>query len=246
MVMGNCVTTYLGTVDYQSTWDLQRHLAAAKLPNIFLLLEHSHTITLGRRGARNDIRASKESLDAKAISVHDIDRGGEVTYHGPGQLIGYPILDLRSIGKGPLEYVRALELILLLSLRDFGISANLIDGKTGVWVNDQKIAAIGVKVSKGVTTHGFALNINTDLNYFDLIVPCGMPDCRVTSIKQVLGSAVDIKHVISSIVNHFEQTMALKCVMLDQEQFYEMIEVPFQSDGMHTQISKKSSGVANE
>ena len=90
------------------------------------------------------------------------------------------------------------------------------------------------------------MNINTDLNYFDLIVPCGMPDCRVTSIKQVLGSAVDIKHVISSIVNHFEQTMALKCVMLDQEQVDEMIEVPFQSDGMHTQISKKSSGVANE
>jgi len=246
MVMGSCVTTYLGTVDYQSIWDLQKHLAVAKLPNTFLLLEHPHTITLGRRGAQSDIIASKESLDAKGIAVHDIDRGGEVTYHGPGQLIGYPVLDLRSLGKGPLEYVRSLEQILLLSLSDFGISANLVAGKTGVWVNDQKIAAIGIKVSKGVTTHGFALNINTDLAYFDLIVPCGMPDCRVTSIKQVLGSPVDVNNVIRSVVTHFEQTMALKCVMLDQKEFYEIIEVPFESDGIQTQISKKSSDIGNE
>ena len=232
--MGNCVTTYLGTVDYHSTWDLQRHLATANLSNIFLLLQHPHTITLGRRGAQSDIRASKELLDAKGISVHHIDRGGEVTYHGPGQLIGYPILDLRSIGKGPLEYVRALEQIILLSLSNFGISANLIDGKTGVWVNDQKIAAIGIKVSKGVTTHGFALNINTILKHFDLIVPCGMPDCRVTSIAEILGVPVNVENVIKSVVSNFEETMGLKCVMLDQKQFYKTIINPAQGDPVLT------------
>ena len=232
--MGNCVTTYLGTVDYHSTWDLQRHLATANLSNIFLLLQHPHTITLGRRGAQSDIRASKELLDAKGISVHHIDRGGEVTYHGPGQLIGYPILDLRSIGKGPLEYVRALEQIILLSLSNFGISANLIDGKTGVWVNDQKIAAIGIKVSKGVTTHGFALNINTTLKHFDLIVPCGMPDCRVTSIAEILGVPVNVENVIKSVVSNFEETMGLKCVMLDQKQIYKTIINPAQGNPVLT------------
>lgn len=219
--MDNCVTTYLGMVDYESTWDLQKHLAASMRSNTFLLLEHPHTITLGRRGVQADIRTSKESLDTMGIAVHHIDRGGEVTYHGPGQLIGYPILDLRSIGKGPLEYVRALEETLLLSLSNFGISANLIEGKTGVWVNDQKIAAIGIKVSKGVTTHGFALNINTSLKHFDLIVPCGMPDCMVTSIEQLLGSSIDIENVIRSVVTNFEQTMGLNCVILDKKQFYE-------------------------
>jgi len=218
--MGNCVTTYLGVLDYQSSWDLQKCIAGVGHSNTFLLLEHPHTITLGRRGVQTDITVSKDLLDTKDIRIHYVDRGGEVTYHGPGQLVGYPILNLRSIGKGPIQYIRALEQVLLLSLSDFGISPKLIEGKTGVWVDNCKIGAIGVKISKGITTHGFALNINTHLEYFDFIVPCGMPDCEVTSVEQLLGTTVDVQDVIKSLVYHFEQTMDLKCVMVDSTQFY--------------------------
>ena len=243
--MDNCMTTYLGMLDYQSSWDLQKYLAYKRYSNVFLLLEHPHTITLGRRGVQADITAPKELLDTKGITVHYIDRGGEVTYHGPGQLIGYPILDLRSIGKGPLEYVRALEQVLLLSLADLGISSKLIQGKTGVWVDDKKIGAIGVKVSRGVTTHGFALNINTCLEYFDLIVPCGMPDCKVTSIEQLLQSPIGLQNVIKSLVINFEQTIGINCVMVDKAQFYETVRWPLLDENMLTPTLEIRSDINN-
>ena len=130
-----------------------------------------------------DILVSKNYLREKGITVVDIDRGGEVTYHGPGQLVGYPIVDLRSLDKGPLQYIRALEEILIACLLEFGIHAMCIKGKTGVWVFNQKIGAIGIKVSRGITMHGFAINITTDLTYFDYIVPCGMKDCRTNECQ---------------------------------------------------------------
>ncbi len=200
-----CTVFSLGRVDYAQAWEMQRALAQLRaegaITDILLLLEHPHVYTIGRRGVEADILLSREELERLGVQVHQVDRGGEVTYHGPGQLVGYPILDLRGRG-GPLRYVRALEAALIETLQDFGISAGRIEGQTGVWVwegaggeEDRKIAAIGLRISRGVSTHGFALNVNTEIRYFDNIVPCGILDREVTSMARELGKEVDIMEV---------------------------------------------------
>ncbi len=173
--MTTCTVFRPGLVGYDDAWELQRQLhgrvADGERPEVLLLLEHPHVYTLGRRGADSDILVDDRRLSELGVEVRHTDRGGQVTYHGPGQLVVYPILNLRSRGTGPLEYVRALEQTIVDTLADFGVDAGGDDRPTGVWVGGAKIAAIGVKVSRGVTMHGFALNVDPDLSYFDRIVP---------------------------------------------------------------------------
>lgn len=205
--LGRCSALFLGTVEYAHAWDLQRSLhrrvANGTLPNTLMLLEHPHTYTLGRRGESSDILASPEMLKGLGAAVHHVDRGGEVTYHGPGQVVGYPIVDLRAWGGGPLKYVRTLEQAVMATLGELGIDTHGGHRPTGVWVDDAKIAAIGVKISRGVTMHGFALNVNPDLSYFDHIVPCGMPGSKATSISSLLAKDVTVGQVVPALARHF-------------------------------------------
>ena len=204
--MPECLVADLGSIDYRAALALQRDLhhrvASGDLPAILLLLQHPHVYTLGRRGTESDLLVSEDSLRELNADVCHTDRGGEVTYHGPGQLVAYPILNLRDAGLGPLHYVRALERIIISTLADIGIHASSEDRPTGVWVGDSKIAAIGVRVSRGVTMHGFALNVNPDLSYFNHIVPCGMPEASVTSIAEQ-GVDLDVPAISEIVTTHF-------------------------------------------
>ena len=201
---------HLGAVPYTHALHLQQRLHEEVVnghrPDTLILLEHPHVYTLGRRGKMDDILASDTELRRLGIEVHYTDRGGEVTYHGPGQLVGYPILNLRRWGGGPLKYVRALETTIIAALSEFGIQAKSEGHPTGVWVEDRKIAAIGVKVGRRVTTHGFALNVSVDLSYFDRIVPCGMPDIQVTSMSRELRRPVSVDEVMPVVVEKFGET----------------------------------------
>ena len=205
---------HLGLVPYQQAWDLQRRVqqevASGKRPDTLMLLEHPHVYTLGRRGQDSDILVDETRLAELGAEVHHIDRGGEVTYHGPGQLVGYPIVNLRRLGGGPLKYVRALEQTLIATLSEFGIQAESEDRPTGVWIGEAKIAAIGVKVSRGVTTHGFALNVDPDLSYFDHIIACGMPAASATSISRELGRHVSVDDAVSALIPHFAEMFGLE------------------------------------
>ena len=201
-------------MEYLSAWELQRRLhsrvAEGVLPNVLLLLEHRHVYTLGRRGSASDILATPEQLAELGVEVHHIDRGGEVTYHGPGQLVGYPIVDLRVWGGGPLRYVRALEQVLVATLAELGIDARSDQRPTGVWIGDAKIASIGVKVGRGVTSHGFALNVNPDLTFFDHIVPCGISGCPVTSIAAQRPELTDLSTLTPIVARHFGEVFGMR------------------------------------
>lgn len=196
----------LGLVGYREAWDLQQQLAEERsrneIPDTLLLLEHPHTYTIGRRGTRDHVFLNEAELEARGITCLEVDRGGDVTYHGPGQLVGYPILDL---GQAPDvgRYLRGLEECLIETLAAFGVKAGRIPEYTGVWIGDGKIAAIGVKISRGITTHGFALNVTTDLSLFGHILACGIPDKGVTSIQQQLGSAPPMSEVEDAVIARF-------------------------------------------
>jgi len=197
---------YLGRVNYDEALRLQTEIAAfvteGRTQNVLLLLEHPPVLTLGRNARRSNILASNEFLAQRGVTVHEINRGGDVTYHGPGQLVGYPIFDLRTLRSphgsrmGPVDFVRGMEEALIRLCLDFGVAAGRICGLTGVWcgVSDKngeagrKIAAIGIHVARGITSHGFAFNVTTDLSDFALIVPCGIPDHAVTSLEKEVQS----------------------------------------------------------
>jgi len=202
----------LGLVPYQQAWAMQRALAAARqrddIPDTVLLLEHPHTFTIGRSGTRDHVYLSDQELADRGITCLEVDRGGDVTYHGPGQLVGYPILFLGSqpdVG----AYLRSLEGCLIAVLDDWGIRAGRLEGYTGVWIGDRKIAAIGVKVAQGVTTHGFALNANTDLSLFGHILPCGIPDKGITSMALELGRPVSMEQIEDAVVVRLAERFAL-------------------------------------
>lgn len=187
-----CAVHRLGLVEYQEAWAEQRRLVEACRADgrgRLLLLEHPPTYTFGVRGRSEHLLLREETLAQIGATVHRIDRGGDVTFHGPGQLVGYPILDLRRWRQGPLWYVRSLEAVLIEALSAFGIAGRRAPGRPGVWVGEAKIAAIGVRVSRGITSHGFALNVDPDLRYFSYIIPCGLPDVSVTSMAQVLRNS---------------------------------------------------------
>ena len=203
--MRNCLWRDLGLVNYADAFELQRALVSRRkrgeIPDQFLLLEHPHTITLGRNGHMENLLAREEILERAGVAFHPTDRGGDITYHGPGQIVGYPILDLRGWKRDVLAYVRAIEQVIIGALADFGLQAGRIPAMTGVWVNGAKIAAIGVHISRWVTSHGFALNVSTDLSYFQYIVPCGLTK-PVTSMS-ALGARVPRETVIERLVFHF-------------------------------------------
>jgi lipoyl(octanoyl) transferase len=203
--MRKCSVRELGRVSYGSALELQQELIAARkageVSDQLLLLEHPHVITLGRNGHAENLLASDEVMSRAGISFYPTNRGGDVTYHGPGQLVGYPILDLRDWKRDVGAYVRGIEQVLIDTLAEFGIMAGRIPQLTGVWVDGRKIAAIGVHLSRWVTSHGFALNVNTDLSYFQFIVPCGLTR-PVTSMAQ-LGVSATLDEVGKVLAVHF-------------------------------------------
>lgn len=204
----------LGRTRYAETWELQRKLFNLRhrglIGDVLLLTEHFHVYTLGKGGDENHLLASDDELAREGIEVFRIDRGGDITYHGPGQIVGYPILDLNNYSPDIHKYLRSLEEVLIGALSAFGIEGEREEGMTGVWVKGEKIAAIGVKVSKWVTMHGFALNVNTDLRKFGRIIPCGIFHKGVTSLERILGREVRLEDVELKIMESFATVFGCK------------------------------------
>ncbi|HEY7441048.1 MAG TPA: lipoyl(octanoyl) transferase LipB [Vicinamibacterales bacterium] len=205
----------LGRVSYGEALSRQRQLVedrrAGRVGDVLLLLEHPPVITVGVRGAMTTphILASPETLDARGIEVFEAGRGGDVTYHGPGQIVGYPILDLRPDRCDVHRYVRDLEEVMIRAAGDFGVRASTIPGLSGAWVHGEKLGAIGVRISRWITSHGFAFNVATNLDHFTFIVPCGIRDRGVTSLAKLLGYSPKMADVQDSLTSHFCQVFDL-------------------------------------
>ena len=204
----------LGLMPYAEALALQRELVeerrAGRIGDLLLLVEHPHVLTLGVRGdgGRSNILASAEALAERSVDVHETGRGGDITYHGPGQLVGYPIIDLKPDRCDVHRYVRDLEEVLIRVAADYDIYAERVPGLTGVWVGGSKLAAIGVRIARWITSHGFALNVTTDLEYFKMIVPCGIADRGVTSLAALLGRPVARAEVEDRVVRRFSDVFA--------------------------------------
>lgn len=204
----------LGRIPYVDALALQRSLVedrrAGRIDDLLLLVEHPHVLTLGVRGdgGRSHILTTPDVLGSRGVEVHEAGRGGDITYHGPGQIVGYPIMDLQPDRCDVHRYVRDIEEVLIRTASDYGVEAGRIEGLTGVWAGREKLAAIGVRIARWVTSHGFALNVTTDLEYFNLIVPCGIADRSVTSLARLLGHPVDRVEVEERIVAHFGDVFA--------------------------------------
>ena len=173
-----------------------------KIDDVFFMLEHPHTYTLGKTADKHNLVGDKKYLADNKISVYDIDRGGDITYHGPGQIVGYPIINLTNWKQDTHKYLRAIEEVIIKVCSEYGLNGNRVDKYTGVWIDDRKICAIGIKVSRWITMHGFAFNVNTDLKLFDGIVPCGISDKAVTSLNKELNKEIDLTEVKEKIISH--------------------------------------------
>ena len=203
----------LGLLPYVPAYELQTRAVQARkagvIPDVLLLCEHPHVITLGRNGKREHLRAGERLLAQMNVTFHPTDRGGDITYHGPGQIVGYPILDLAQHRRDVRWYVNQLEEIMIRASADFGVAARRVADHHGIWVDtaagEDKLAALGVHLSRWVTSHGFAYNVSTDLRYFDLIVPCGIAGKRATSLERVLDRAVSSEEVGPKLISHFGQ-----------------------------------------
>lgn len=215
----------LGLKDYKETWEYQEELfqhiveiktnnrrenLENKTPNYLIFVEHPHVYTLGKSGDINNLLLNESSLEAKGATFYKINRGGDITYHGPGQLVGYPILDLENFFTDIHKYLRFLEEAVILTLKDYGIDSERSNGETGVWIGvgtpfARKICAMGVRASRWVTMHGFALNVNADLGYFDHIVPCGIQDKTVTSMEAELGRKIPLTEVEEKVKKHLQE-----------------------------------------
>ena len=199
----------LGRTDYKTAWDLQKKLVELRrkdeIPDVLLFTEHNPVITMGRAGSTGNLLCSPEELKTRNVELYEIERGGDVTFHGPGQLVIYPILDLNDHGRDLHRYLRNLEKTIIRVLKEYNIEAVTKEGLTGVWANDYKLAAIGVAVSRWITYHGAALNVNTDLDYFKLITPCGITEYPVGSMGSALGEEIDINDVKNRIESSFAE-----------------------------------------
>ena len=199
---------------YADALALQKELVEerrhGRIGDVLLLVEHPHVLTLGVRGdgGRSHILASDEALAARGVDVLETGRGGDITYHGPGQIVGYPIIDLKPDRCDVHRYVRDLEEVLIRVAAEYDLAGERVQGLTGVWVRGEKIAAIGVRIARWITSHGFALNVTTDLDYFNLIVPCGIADRGVTSLGTLLGRPVDRREVEDHVVRHFGEVFS--------------------------------------
>ena len=211
-----CWVVDLGLIPYGPACELQRQLVRARkvrtIPDVLLICEHPHVITLGRNGTRDHLHAGDALLEQMKVEFHTSDRGGDITYHGPGQIVGYPILDLTEHRRDIGWYVERLEEVMVRASADFGIAAKRVEGQHGVWIDtpngEEKLGALGVHLSRWVTSHGFAYNVSTDLRYFDLIVPCGIAGKGVTSVERVLGRAVSIAEVRERLVAHLHRSLS--------------------------------------
>jgi lipoate-protein ligase B len=219
--MNTCEVFNLGQIEYLHAWKLQQELVndvlSGKRTNTLLLLEHPSVFTIGRRGSKDHILLSQDQLARLDIPVHSVDRGGEVTYHGPGQLVVYPIINLKNWG-APVSYVRKLEEIIIATLKDYGIHGAKALDSTGVWVNHHKIGAIGVKIRRGITHHGLSLNINTDLTFYKYIIPCGAENALVTSMQTLIKRPTALKEVRYSLQYHFGRLMQLRMIQKEEKQ----------------------------
>jgi lipoyl(octanoyl) transferase len=228
----NCQIVDLGLIGYAEAWALQKRVVAARktaaIEDVLLLCEHPHVITQGRNGKREHLLASEQVLRQKGVEFHATDRGGDITYHGPGQLVGYPILNLGAIRRDVVWYVRMLEEAMIRATAEFGITAGRVAGKTGIWVQsgntEEKLAAIGVHISRWVTSHGFAYNASTDLRYFDLIVPCGIADRKATSLEKLLGRGIEEREVAPRIAKHLGEVFGLEMKEASRKELLEKLQ----------------------
>ena len=262
--MNSCLTVDLGLIGFADAFALQKKLVAARkadaIGDVLLLCEHPHVITLGRNGSREHLLASERVLQQKGVEFHATNRGGDITYHGPGQVVAYPVIHLGAIRRDVGWYVRMLEEVMIRTCADFGVNAGREPGKTGVWTNQcrrralarrpdathpatpeesedltqrarrtqssqsaetEKIGAIGVHLSRWVTSHGFAFNVSTDLRFFDLIVPCGIAGRAATSLEKVLERRVEVKEVTPNLTRHFSEVFGLQMKAISREELVE-------------------------
>jgi lipoyl(octanoyl) transferase len=246
--MTTCLTIALGLLGYAEAYALQKRIVAARkagaIDDVLLLCEHPHVITQGRNGKREHLLAGENVLLQKGVEFYETSRGGDVTYHGPGQIVGYPILNLAAIRRDVVWYVRMLEEVMIRASADFGVTATREAGKTGVWTvppqeltqstqrtqssqsgdeRSEKLGAIGVHISRWVTSHGFAYNVSTDLRFFDLIVPCGIAGRKATSLEKLLGRAVDSREVGARLTKHFGEIFALNMQQASRQELSEAL-----------------------
>jgi lipoyl(octanoyl) transferase len=227
-----CWQVDVGLIPYAPACALQRRLVEARkaraIPDVLLLCEHPHVITLGRNGSREHLLASAGRLAEMNAELHSTDRGGDITYHGPGQIVGYPILDLTEHRRDVRWYVEQLEEVMIRTTADFGIAAKRIEGRHGAWIDapsgEEKLGALGVHLSRWVTSHGFAYNVSADLRYFDLIVPCGIADKGTTSLGRALGRDVSIEGARARIILHFAQVFERELVTISPRVLAEALE----------------------
>jgi lipoate-protein ligase B len=247
--MANCLAIDLGLIGYAEAYTLQKRIVAARkaddLSDVLLLCEHPHVITQGRNGKREHLLAGENVLRQKGVEFYETSRGGDITYHGPGQIVGYPILNLAAIRRDVVWYVRMLEEVMIRVSGDFGVLAARETGKTGVWVappqeltqstqraqrsqsgaeTAEKLGAIGVHISRWVTSHGFAYNVSTDLRFFDLIVPCGIADRKAISLEKLLGRTVDSREVAARLTKHFGEVFGLNMQRASREKLLETLQ----------------------
>jgi lipoate-protein ligase B len=222
----------LGLLPYADAWELQKRAVAARkagaIEDVLLFCEHPHVITLGRSGKRAHLLASEKVLRQKGVEYFETTRGGDITYHGPGQIVGYPILNLGTIKRDVVWYVRMLEEAMIRATAEFGIEGHREAGKTGIWVGGdseaEKLAAIGVHISRWVTSHGFAYNVATDLRYFDLIVPCGIWDRKTTSLEKLLGRLVSLAEVKPRLANQVGDVLGLSLRTAEREELFARLQ----------------------
>jgi len=221
----------LGVIAYAPACELQRELVHARkanaVPDVLLICEHPHVITLGRNGKREHLRAGSRVLDQMRVEFHPTDRGGDITYHGPGQIVGYPILDLTAHRRDVRWYVEQLEEAMIRASAAFGVAGHRSEGAHGVWVDtpagEEKLAALGVHLSRWVTSHGFAYNVSTDLRYFELIVPCGIPGKRATSLEKLLGRAVSRGQALAHLIEQFGNVFGVETVSMSRPELEKVL-----------------------
>jgi lipoyl(octanoyl) transferase len=241
-----CWVIDLGLIPYGPACDLQREVVAARklglIPDVLLLCEHPHVITLGRNGKRENLRASKFLLEQMNVEFHPTDRGGDITYHGPGQIVGYPIVDLTEHRRDVRWFASQLEEVMMRATADFGVVAKRVEGQHGVWVDapggEEKLAALGVHVSRWVTSHGFAYNASTDLRFFDLIVPCGIAGKRATSLERILGRAVNVNDVRSRLAEQFGAVFDREIHAISRDELNEVLRSQHSDAAMHAEVAR--------
>jgi lipoyl(octanoyl) transferase len=230
----SCLVVDLGLIGYAEAYALQKRVVAARkagtIEDVLLLCEHPHVITQGRNGKKEHLLVSEQLLKQKNVEFYESSRGGDITYHGPGQLLGYPILQLGEIRKDVVWYVRMLEEAMIRTTADLAMEAFRVEGKTGIWVvtgngPEEKLGAIGVHISRWVTSHGFAYNVSTDLRYFDLIVPCGIAGRKATSLEKLLNRAVGMQEVAPGMARHFGEIFGLQMIPGSQEELFGKLEL---------------------